>query len=130
MHPDEILLRLKRKYSRDEEFKLILQELSEAKVLIGQYKSEVEHLNYLLQSRAEQPLTNHEKKELKKLQEKNQELIAANETLRQQLRNSEAGKNLTEKNQKLIKDNKSLRNDVKTLVNKIIQLEKKLEQHG
>lgn len=132
MVQDEILLKIKRKYSRDEEFKLVLQELSAAKQKLGECESEIEHLNFELNKKNETtntPLTNPERAELKKLRAKNAELIQKNEELRQELRNSEAGKRLIEKNEQLNRQIKDLRANNAVLINKLLTLKEKLRQY-
>jgi len=132
MVQDEILLKIKRKYSRDEEFKLVLQELSAAKQKLGECESEIEHLNFELNKKNETtntPLTNPERAELKKLRAKNAELIQKNEDLRQELRKSEAGKNLIEKNNQLQRQIKEIRANNSVLITKLLAAEKKLSQY-
>lgn len=48
---DSILLRINRKYKKDEEVNLLLQEISRLKFKVGEQSSEIAELNYRLKSK-------------------------------------------------------------------------------
>lgn len=64
---DRTLLRLRREYSKDEVVGALSKQLSERDVEIGQLKSEIEHLNYLLnQNENEREINREARKEIRK----------------------------------------------------------------
>lgn len=108
MWEQEVLLNLRRQYSKDETVALMSKELSEAHIEIGMLKSEISEL----------------KDELKLLKQTsvqayksaNDQLKKENKALRSQLNKSGASIDLQNKNQSLISENKKLKKDKEDLI--------------
>ena len=113
----EILLHLKRKYSKDEEVKFLVlatqQQLTEAHIKIGEQKSQIDELEYLLVEI--KALYNQQVSEMNSCKANNAILKIDNK----KLRNGEETKQTREAMQKKDETIKKLNNTIGTLISKL-----------
>lgn len=108
MGETEILLNLRRQYSKDETVALMSKQLTEAHMEIGMLNSEVAELKDELSALKQSSLQN--------IKAANDQLKKENKKLRKQINTRDASVELQNKNQLLIAENKKLKKDKEDLI--------------
>lgn len=116
MFEDDILLKLRRKYSKDETVALLNKEFAASQVEIGELKSEVAHLTHELKER--EGLLKAYNDLNKAIEEKNKELKA----LRSEVKDSLLYKSQLITNQTLKQDLKRARETNMKLITELVKL--------